>query len=186
MFNAFAKGNWQTTNYTREKAAHVWSDFWCLLIGSGFAFEKDDLVSIREICSCCTGTRYDPTWYGVDEGHYSLAVRCGNLTFAYAFEKLRKRIPFIGIGLNYERCYPTFSNHSTRAKSAGRLVIGTEFGWKGETVKVTRFKDEGNSLVACAYYPDKEGYTPSKIKKRFTIKVKNFKQEMSNRRKVKK
>lgn len=186
MFYAFVRGNWQTMNYTGEKASHAWSAFWFLLIGSGFAFEKTDLVSIRETCSCCTGTRYDPTWYGVGEGHYSLAVRCGNLTFAYAYEKLRGRIPFIGIGLDYYGCHPGFSNHATQAKSTGRLVIGTEFGWKDETVKVTNFKDEKHSLIACAYHPDPKGYTPSKIKKRFTISAKDFKQEMSNRKKVKK
>lgn len=182
MFDAFESGHWKTMNWTGEKANDVWSDFWYLLIKSGFAFEKDGLVSIREICSCGTGSRYDPTWYGVDEGHYSLAVRCGNLTFAYAYEKLYGRIPFIGFGLDYRRCHPGFSNHATQAKSAGRLVMGTGFSWKGETVKVTNFKDEKHSLIACAYHPDPERYTPSKVKKRFTITIKDFKQEMTNRR----
>jgi len=183
IFDAYIKGNWKTMNWTSEKASHAWSAFWFLLISSGFAFEKNDLIEIRETCSCCTGSRYDPVWYGVYESHYSLAVRCGNLTFAYAYEKLRKRIPFIGFGLDYHRCYPGFSNHATQAKSAGRLVLRTEFGWQGETVSVTSFKDNEHSLVACAYHPDPEGYTPSKIKKRFTITVKDFKQEMTNRRK---
>lgn len=185
MFNAFVKGHWRTMIYTREKANHAWSDFWFLLISSGFAFEKTDLISIKKTCSCCTGSRYDHLWYGVDEGHYSLAVRCGNLTFAYAFENLRGRIPFIGFGLNYYRCHPGFPNHATQAKSAGRLVYGTEFSWKGETVKVTNFKDKEHSLIACAYHPDPKGYTPSKVKKRFTITVQDFKQEMSKRRKNK-
>lgn len=183
MFDAFVAGNWKTMNWTSEKASHIWSDFWFLLISSGFAFEKTDLTSIRKTCSCCTGSRYDTLWYGVGEGHYSLAVRCGNLTFAYAFEKLRGRIPFIGIGLDYWRCYPDFSNHATQAKSAGRLVLGTEFSWKGETVKVTSFKDEEHSLIACAYHPHPKGSTPSKVKKRFTITIADFKQEMSKRRK---
>lgn len=182
MFYAFVEGNWKTMDWTGEKANHVWSDFWFLLISSGFAFEKADLISIKETCSCCTGSRYDPLWYGVDEKHYSLAVRCGNMTFAYAFERLRERIPFIGIGLDYWDCYPGFSKHGG-SKNTGRLVMGTEFSWKGETVKVTNFKDEKHSLIACAYHPDLEGYTPSKIKKRFTITVADFKQEMSKRRK---
>lgn len=183
MFNAFVKGNWRTMNWTSEKANNVWCDFWFLLISSGFAFEKNDLVSIRKTCYCCTGSRYDPNWYGVGEGHYSLAVRCGNLTFAYAYEKLKGRKPFIGIGLDYNSCWPSFPNHATQSKSAGRLVMLTKFIWKGETAQVTSFKDEENSLIACAYHPDPKGYTPSKVKKRFTITVADFKQEMSKRRK---
>lgn len=185
MFNAFVKGNWSTMNWTGEKSNNVWGDFWFLLISAGFAFEKDDLISIRETCSYCTGSRYDPYWSGVYEEHYSLAVRCGNLTFAYAYEKLKGRIPFIGIGLEYSRyCVPDFSNHATQSKSSGRLVLGTQFSWKGETVKVTIFKDDEHSLIACAYHPDPEGYTPSKIKRRFKITVADFKQEMTNRRKL--
>lgn len=183
MFSAFGEDSWRTMNWTREKANHAWSDFWFLLISAGFAFEKTDLISIRETCSCCTGLRYDPSWSGVGERHYSLAVRCGNLTFAYAYEKLKGRIPFIGIGLNFRGCGPRFPNHATQAKSAGRLVLGTGFNWKGEIVKVTNFKDEEHSLIACAYHLDPKGYAPSKIKKRFTITVADFKQEMTNRRK---
>lgn len=185
MFYAYVEGHWKTMNWTSEKASHAWSAFWYLLISSGFVFEKNDLISIKKTCSCCTGTRYDPVWYGVDEGHYSLAVRCGNLSFAYAYEKLKGRIPFIGIGLYYDRCWPSFSNHATQYKSAGRLVRGTEFSWKGEKVSVTSFKDEKHSLIACAYHPDPQGYTPSKVKKRFTISVADFKKEMSQRRKSK-
>lgn len=182
IFDAFAKDNWRTMDWTREKASHVWSDFWFLLISSGFSFDKTDLVSIRKFCSEST---YNPSWYGVGEEHYSLAVRCGNLTFAYAYEKLRDRIPFIGFGLDYYDCYPKFSNHATQAKSAGRLTLHTRFQWEGEIVKVTSFKDKEHSLIACAYHPDPKGYTPSKIKKRFTITFADFKQEMSERRKSK-
>ena len=182
MFNAFVNGNWKTMNWTSEKAYNAWSDFWFLLIKSGFAFEKTDLLSIRDYCheSSCSPVH----WYGVNEGHYSIAVRCGNLTFAYAYEKLRGRIPFIGFGLFYDKCWPGYSVHATQYKSVGRLVERVEFGWKGETVRVTSFNDEKHSLVACAYHPaNQKGYTHSKIKKRFTITVADFKQEMSKRRK---
>jgi len=181
MFDAFAQGNWHTMNYTREKANHLWSDFWFLLIKSGFAFEKTDLESIKKTC---TVSRYDPLWYEVHEEHYSLAVRCGNLTFAYAAEKLWGRIPFIGFGLDYKDCWPIFCNHATQAKSAGRLVMGTIFQWKSEKVSVTSFKDDKHSLITCAYHPDPEGYKPSKVKRRFKITAEDFKQEMSKRRKA--
>lgn len=183
MFNAYVAGNWKTMNWTSEKAYHAWSAFWSLLINSGFAFEKTDLIEIKKTCSCCTGSRYDARWYGLYEEHYSLAVGCGNLTFAYALEKLWGRIPFIGIGLDYHRCYQGFSNHATKPKSVGRLVERVEFVWKGETVRVTSFNDEKHSLIACAYHPHPKDYTPSKIKKRFTITVEDFKKEMANRRK---
>ena len=180
-FDIFAKGNWRTMNYTREKASHVWMDFWYLLIKSGFAFEKTDLTSIRKYCA---ESRYNTTWYGVDEGHYSVAVRCGNLTFAYAFEKLYGRTPFIGFGLDYEGCWPRYSKHNS-PPTMGRLVRSVEFQWQGEKVQVTSFNDTKKSLIACAYHPDPKGYAPSKVKKRFNITAKDFQQEMSKRRKEK-
>ena len=180
MFDDFAKGNWHTMNYTREKSNHVWLDFWYLLIKSGFAFEKTDLVDIRKYCS---EDSYNPTWYGVDEGHYSVAVRCGNLTFAYAYEKLYGRIPFIGIGLDYYDCWPRYSKHNS-PPTMGRLVRSVRFQWQGERASVTSFNDEKKSLVACAYANTKEGYASSKIKKRFTITAKDFQTEMTKRRKA--
>ncbi|KKM25930.1 hypothetical protein LCGC14_1589930, partial [marine sediment metagenome] len=127
-------------------------------------------------------SRYNTTWYGVDEGHYSVAVRCGNLTFAYAFEKLYGRTPFIGFGLDYYDCWPKYSKHNS-PPTMGRLVRSVEFQWQGEKVQVTSFNDEKKSLIACAYHPDPKGYSPSKVKKRFTITAKDFQQEMSKRRK---
>ncbi len=183
MFDDFAKGNWHTMNYTREKASHVWLDFWYLVIKSGFAFEKTDLIDIRKYCN---EDSYYPPWYGVDEGHYSVAVRCGNLTFAYAYEKLYGRIPFIGIGLDYDDCWPRYSKHNS-PPTMGRLVERVRFQWQGERASVTSFNDEKKSLVACAYGPNtEEGYASSKIKKRFTITAKDFQAEMSKRRKEEK
>lgn len=67
--------------------------------------------------------------------------------------------------------------------TAVQKMFNALFGWKGETVKVTKFKDKEHSLIACAYYPAPKGYTPSKIKRRFTITVADFKQELTKRRK---
>ena len=183
MFQAYIEGCWRTMNWTSEKSDHAWGDFWQLLIMSGFCFDKDDLVLTKKYCS---RSIYEPRWRGPGEGDYSLAVRAGNLSFAYAYEKFEGRMPFIGVGLDYSRCNPGFSNHATQSKSAGRLVLGTMFRWQGETVKVTSFKDKDCALVACAYHPDPEGWTPSKIKKRFTITTEDFKQAMSNERKKRK
>jgi len=179
MFDAFTKGNWHTMNYTREKANHVWMDFWYLVIKSGFVFTKTDLIDIKNYCH---ESSYNPSWCGVEEGHYSVAVRCGNLTFAYAFEKLYGRTPFIGIGLDYYDCWPSYSKHNS-PPTMGRLVMGVSFQWQGEKVQVTSFNDEKKSLVACAYHKREGGYR-GKIKKRFTITAKDFREEMSKRRKA--
>lgn len=170
---AFCAGCWTSSmNHTYEKASQVSTSFWFLLIKSGFDFTKTDLVDNDVWCS---------------EGHYSLAVRCGNLSFAYSYEHRHKRTPFIGTGLDYDSCYPSFSNHATQSKSAGRLVMGTEFTWKDFKVKVTSFNDKKLSLVACAYHKRKgpDDYS-DKIKKRFTITAEDFRKEMSIRKKLEK
>ena len=181
IFDAFTNGRWGTMNYTREKAYRVWMDFWYLVIKSGFVFEKNDLIAIRKYCG---ESSYNPDWYGVEEGHYSVAVRCGNLTFAYAFEELYRRIPFIGIGLDYIGCWPRYSKHNS-PPTMGRLVLGVSFQWQGEKVSVTSFNDEKKSLVACAYHKREDGYRGN-IKKRFGITAQDFQKEMSKRRIIQK
>lgn len=155
-------------NYTHEKSDNVVYEFWHLLISAGFHFMVDDLVDLKSYCT---------------EGHYSLAVRNGNLSFVYAYEKKHDRTPFIGTDLCYGSCYPGFSNHATQSKSSGRLCIGVEFSWNNETVSVTSFNDKNKSLIACAYHKRKDGYR-GKVKKRFTITAKDFRKEMSARKKA--
>lgn len=164
MYEYFCDGKWSSSmNYTREKNYHVIDEFWYLLISAGFNFQKTDLVD-SDVC--------------LSEGHYSLAVRAGNLSFAYAYEHGHNRTPFIGTGLCYRGCWPSFSNHATQSKSAGRLCMGVEFSWKNEKVSVTSFNDKKKSLVACAYHKRKDGYQ-GKVKKRFTITAEAFRKEMS-------
>ena len=170
MYEYFCDGKWSSSmNYTREKNYHVIDKFWYLLISAGFNFQKTDLVD-SDVC--------------LSEGHYSLAVRAGNLSFAYAYEHGHDRTPFIGTGLCYGSCWPGFSNHATQSKSAGRLCMGVEFSWQNEKVSVTSFNDKKKSLVACAYHERKDGYR-GKVKKRFTVTAEAFRKEMSNRKKSK-
>ncbi len=172
LYKAFSESTWTSgMNHTREKNYHIWSAFWSLLISAGVRFEESDLIDLDAWC---------------DEGHYSLAGRNGNLSFAYAYESVHKRTPFVGIGLSYDQCYPSFSNHATQAKSAGRLVMHTRFTWQGEKVKVTSFNDKESSLIACAYHPRKDDDYSDKIKKRFKITAKDFRKEMSARKKTNK
>ena len=161
----FGCGMGQAMSLTRDKRCASWAEFWSLLISAGFKFEKDTLVKCRTMA--CQTNRYGPEFYYPSEGHYSLAVRSGNLSFAYAYEKLVRRISFIGTGLSYDN-HPYVRPGTTR-KTQGRLVEGCEFMWEGEKVKVTTFRDDEKALIACAYHPDPEGYRPSKIRRRFKI-----------------
>ena len=171
MYNCFCSNVWRRSsgmNYTREKDSQTDDEFWFLLIKSGFCFEKTDLVDLGVFC---------------DESHYSLAVRNGNLSFAYAYEHRHGRIPFIGTGLCYRSCWPRFPNHATQAKSSGRLCMGVKFSWYNKEVKVTSFNDKKKTLVACSYRPKKKGEYGDKIEKRFTITAEQFRKEMSERKK---
>jgi hypothetical protein len=166
IYKAFCDGKWQTGPYTRDKNSNSWGEFWSLLITSGFKFAVDDLVKLKKD-NDTSGCGYSSRWHEPGGGHYSLAVRWGNLSFAYAYEKLVGRIPFIGTGLSYDD-YP-YVRGGTTSKMQGRVVGGCEFMWEGEKVKVTTFRDDEHYLIACAYHPRADGYTPNKIKRRFKI-----------------
>ncbi len=168
IYKAFNDRCWGTGSFSwdRDHAAGV--SLWNLLIRWGVKFAIDDLVKIQKLCD--DAGRHRPQWYGPTEDHYSLAVRWGNLSFAYAYEKLVGRKPFVGTGLLYPE-YP-YVRVGTSTKQQGRVVEGCEFMWEGETVKVTTFRDDENYLIACAYHPqegDRKGYQPAKIKRRFKI-----------------
>lgn len=169
-YHLFQQQMWEKTAYTSEKNARAWFDFWSLLILSGFNFAKTEL---RDIAKWCAENSH--RWHPPGEGHYTLAVADSNISFAIAYETYEGRKPFIFSQIDYDR-RGGYMCHSV-SKTKGRLVIGAKFPWKGETVKVTTFKDEKHSLIACAYHPDPKGYTPSKIKKRFTISVDDLRKQ---------
>jgi len=107
---------------------------------------------------------------------------------------MKKRKPFIGKNIEYPEHCGRYSCHRTRAKQAGRLCVGAKFSWKGFIIKVTSFKDEGKSLVACAYKKKSLQYETcdkcgekkcigynDKIEKRFTITHNQWRDEMKIR-----
>ena len=167
-------------NITRDGVCRAWSAFWFLLIEHGFEFRKNDLKLLRDIK---TGHYYTPRVHMPDEGHYSLSVRCSNLSFVYAYEFLKKRVPFICKNVSYYSCWPGFTNNATQSKRQGRLVLNSEFLWQTFPVKVTSFDDNTNSLIACAYNTKKDWQERDVITKRFTITAEMFRKEMSKRKK---
>ncbi len=158
IYKMFNEGSWGTGRFTWEKNSHAARALWALLITSGFEFAIDDLIERGKLWK--KAGRYGDRCDGPGEQHYTLAVRSGNLTFAYAYEKLVGRVPFIGTSLDYDYT----------AKTQGRVVEDCEFMWEGETVKVTTFRDDEHALIACAYHPqDDDDYSRRRIKRRFKI-----------------
>lgn len=73
VYEAFGSGGWCRSsgmNHTWEKEHETTTSFWFLIIRSGFDFTKTDLVDNDVFCN---------------EGHYSLAVRCGCVCFVFCF-----------------------------------------------------------------------------------------------------
>ena len=168
IYKAFNDGFWGTGSFSWDKDHDAGGSLWNLLIRWGCKFAVDDLVKIKKLCE--DAGSYRPRWYEPIEDHYSLAVRWGNLSFAYAYEKLVGRKPFISTALSYPD-YP-YVRTGTTHKTQGRVVEGCKFMWEGEDVKVTTFRDDEYALIACAYHPqegDRKGYRPTKVKRRFKI-----------------
>ena len=173
LYKTFSEAMWGAGNgYTREKGYRAWEDFWSLMVCAQVQFADDDLKVLRKWSA---ESRYRGGQMP-DEYHYSLAADDGNIGFCRAYEKLVGRKPFIWKGIDYGGTRG-FNVHRTVSKTQGRLIEDVWFTWQGEQVKVTSFNDEKGTLVACAYHPDPEGYEPSKIRRRFTISHKDFKEE---------
>lgn len=161
---------WSRVEHNYEKSYAVWLDFWRCLIAGGWPFDDDDLVQLNDNIPF------------PEESHYSLAVRINHIPFCRAYEKLHRRSPFLWNDINYDECYIRllYSIHATKAKARGRLILGAQFMWKGEKVRVTSFNDEKQQLVACSYQIVQEAKfcdschrwmdnPTKKIVKRFTI-----------------
>lgn len=176
LYLSLYRNSWDAMPFDSTRNDWAWAKFWELLIQIGFRFDPKSLVNLRG--------KYAENYYQhrvpfhrPDEGHYTQAVILNNISFCGAYEELVGRKPFITKNIDYGY----LSNHSvegykkgTGSKSQGRLVLGAEFSWKDERVKVTSFQDAKQSLVACAYHPTKDRYESTKIRKRFTIMHEEF------------
>lgn len=183
IYELFERYSWRAGTSMSRHDERLYSDLWCVLISGGFKFEKADLVELRDACwaaGMLSNYQSKRPWYAPNESHYRQAVIDRNISFACAYEKLKGRKPFIFSGIDYGNRYGAYTCHGS-ARTQGRLVVGAEFIWKGERVAVTSFKDDSDSLIACAYQPCKNGqisvpftYVRRKIRKRFTIKRKDL------------
>ena len=174
MYEMMWRGQFQVVNWTPEKDSHAWLDFWSLLIQSGFYFRTDEFQQLESWRKRMCKKGYTSLCLSINnpsEDHYSLAVLCGNTSFARAYEALRARKPFLGQGLNYHDQNRRFGvRGGTTEKTQGRLILGASFDWMGEKVTVTSFHDDKQTLIACSYHPTESEYSQNgKIKKRYRI-----------------
>ena len=141
--------SWQAFNNTLRATLDV-------AITSGFRFHKDDFKTLHG--------RYKlycwPSWED-GEGYYNLAASVGNISACQAFETWTGRKPFI---------FPSDEKYNSPSR---RLTLTDKFIWKGNPVKVTSFKDDQNTLIACSYKDPQDQY-PAKIKHIYKITNKDM------------
>lgn len=145
------RGSWDRLNQSMKVAMR-------LAITAKMLFALDDFATARRVFR-------GGYWFGVPMGEmfYSLAVETGNLSAAQSFEAWTDRPPFIADRVDHRK--------------RGRLAIGSTFQWRGETVAVTSFAEDGSYLTACTYRDrDTETYR-RKIKNRYTITEAGIREE---------
>lgn len=132
-----------------------------LAIQSGFPFDAADFSNL--------GPFSPGYWMGAEEEWvYSLAIAEGNYSCATAWEKHKDREPIIAdkVMMGDDR-HGTFA-HMVGDREKERLFVGAWIEWKGDTVKITSFREDG-AAVGCSYHAPKYKYATGKIKKRYAI-----------------
>lgn len=152
---------WSNTNaavpHSWERLNHAMRNALTLAVGAGFEFQLNDMRYIVEHYR----SEY---WIGASfEWIYSQAVRVGNLSAAKSYEEYKGRKGFIADDVDPGNDCPGYL-HRTGQRKRERLAVGCQFPWKGYTVEVTSFAENGDLLIACAY----TGY-PLKLLRRFRI-----------------
>ena len=142
------------TSHSWLKLNHSMSDGLRLAIRMGLTFNLGDI----ELCHKRFRAGY---WFGADiEWIYQLAVLYRNASAWKCFEDYRKRKPFIVKGAKLD----THTGDGPCGSGLARLVVGAEFTWNGEKVKITSFNDVNGSFVAVSYRRDGEWQWCSKCK----------------------
>lgn len=137
------------TDHSWERLNHAMSAALLLAIGSGFVFWIKDVDTVRNTFR----SGYWCQW----ESMYSLAILVGNKSFIDDFESSFNRPGFIADNVRDRANGYGFAHVSSGAlRKRERLTLGAEFPWRGETVRVTSFAEDGGSLVACSYRRDGE------------------------------
>lgn len=141
--------SWQRINYAMRRALGI-------AVGALFKFNIGDWEHIA-------ANYKSGYWLGDEkEAWYSRAVADGNASAWEAFESMMGRLPLIADDVD-----PVSSHyaHSTGSRQRERLHVGARFDFRGYSVTVTSFNDDG-SCNACAY---KTRHASGKPTKRFKI-----------------
>jgi hypothetical protein len=113
-----------------------------LAIRIGLKFEENDL---EEISKRFRGGY----WFGCNfESFYTVAVVYGNSSAWKAYEHWKGRKPYI---LKPAKVRERFGGGGQGINNPPRLVVGAEFIWNNEWVKVTSFNDTLGYMVAQSY-----------------------------------
>ena len=112
-----------------------------LAVKSGMVFEENDLGTIFKDFNA-------GYWWGADtEWFYGLAVLYRNASAYQAYEKRRNRKPFIVKGASWSG----HTGDGPVGRGLARLIVGSEFPWNGERVKVSSFNDAKDTFTALSY-----------------------------------
>lgn len=120
----------EATSHSWLKVNHAMADALRLAIRSGMRFDLNDFEYIaKEFRS--------GYWTGNGEWIYSLAVIYRNSSAYLAFEHKRNRTPIIIKGASIY----VHTGDGPCGNGLSRLIVGAEFTWAGDKVKVGSFND---------------------------------------------
>lgn len=160
-------------DHSWERLNHTMRDALLLAIGGGLVFEPGDFSHIRS-------NYRSGYWIGEsDEWCYAMAVACCNPSAVASFERYKNRSPFIADDVSPKRSEWL---HMTGSRVKERLAVNSTFPWKGKTVIVTSFAEDGKSLTACSYKPRIEDDYSNKVEKRFTITIEDIRVDRAERK----
>lgn len=140
----------KATSHSWLKVNHALSEALSLAVRSGMSFHEDDFRRIFRNAS--DGGFRAGYWIGADtEWFYRLAVLYRNASAWKTYEKWAERTPFIWKAASLS----VNTGDGPCGQGLARLVVGAEFQWERERVKVTSFRDGAEPyVVACSYQRD--------------------------------
>lgn len=153
----------QVWDHCQEATAHSWlklnhamHETLSLAVRAGMQFDEDDFSRLFRNArdgGFCAGY-----WVGSDtEWFYRLAVLYRNASAWQTYEKHCGRKPFIARGASIH----TNTGDGPCGGGLSRLIVGAEFAWNGERVRVSSFRDDANppyfNIVSAATPNQKRG-----------------------------
>lgn len=143
----------QATSHSWLKLNHAMRETLSLAVRAGMRFDEDDFS--RLFRNSRDGGFRAGYWIGADtEWFYRLAVLYRNASAWRTYEKYHGRKPFIVKGASisglYEFTKDAFGDGPC-GEGLARLIVGAEFQWNGERVRVNSFHDGGGYFNAASY-----------------------------------